>query len=68
MSIIKRVLWFLVVGSILVAIARSLPYENPVALWGFLTEQGEAMKSFIRQVTAQLPLDQMPDVKSESND
>jgi uncharacterized membrane protein len=63
MSLLKRAAWFIVVGSVIVAITRNVPWNDPGAFVDWLTVQGEGMKSFIHSITSHIHVEDLPKPK-----
>jgi hypothetical protein len=59
MYLLKRALWLLVAGSVLFAIVRGFPVNNPAAVWAWLQEQGVAFKQLVDHIVGKIPVDQL---------
>lgn len=60
-TVFKKLAWLLVAGSIIVAVVRTVPWEDPAAVWAWLDAQGQAMKAFIQSLTSKIDIGSLPD-------
>lgn len=57
----KRIFWFIIMAAVLLAIFRTVPLENPAAVFEWGRNIGNEFKSIVETIISNLPKAPNPD-------
>jgi hypothetical protein len=60
MYMIRKLLWWLLAGSIAVAVIRVFPWEHPNQVWKMLGDYSNQFGAFISDIVGKLHLENIP--------